>query len=163
MEEKAMSNFKSKMVKLGLAMSLLVVMVLSATMMLPHNSNFTQIRAAQQNGEIERVVSAQHETVSVPQQEARRNIPAYARCSISGNFVAEDYTILDTTRIDDYFADDRILLVMSRRESRNFRDYSVSDFPEVRLSSVECLTPGLDMARNQLKASGFYKGEFTLF
>ena len=37
-------------------------------------------------------------------------------CSITREFVVDDYTIYDTTRIEDSFADDTILLVMTRRE-----------------------------------------------
>ncbi|MCL2688743.1 MAG: hypothetical protein FWE57_02695 [Chitinispirillia bacterium] len=71
---------------------------------------------------------------------------------------AEQISLKDTTRystatLDDNFQDDVILVVLTRNASRNFTTLTTRDFPEVRLTDVTCITPGLEQAQAQVKAS----------
>jgi subtilisin family serine protease len=70
----------------------------------------------------------------------------------------EQISLKDTTRytiatLDDNFADDVILVVLTRNASRNFTTLTTRDFPEVELTDVICITPGLEQAQAQIKAS----------
>jgi len=84
--------------------------------------------------------------------EAMTEYPYYAFCAITGEFIEEDYIIRSTATIDCNFYDDTILVVLTRRTSRQFREISTYDFPELDLYSVTCLTPGVELARSQLTA-----------
>jgi hypothetical protein len=70
----------------------------------------------------------------------------------------EQISLTDTTRYStatlvDNFRDDVILVVLTRNASRNFTTLTTRDFPEVKLTDVICITPGLEQAKAQVKAS----------
>ncbi|MCL2410597.1 MAG: S8 family serine peptidase [Treponema sp.] len=64
-----------------------------------------------------------------------------------------DSTIYSAATLDDDFEDDTILVVLTRIASRNFTSLTPMDFPELELSEVICLTPGLEQAQAQIAAS----------
>jgi len=51
-----------------------------------------------------------------------------------------DEKVLSTATLDDEFCDRNISVVLTRRASLRFRTYTVRDFPEIRLLSVEHLS-----------------------
>ena len=67
--------------------------------------------------------------------------------------LSADFTIYSTATLADDFEDNLVVVVLSREASRNFGEFTPSDFPEVRFRSVECITPGLDLAVAQTTAS----------
>ena len=64
----------------------------------------------------------------------------------SSFYFQNDRTIYSTSTLDDFFSDDRVVVVLNHRTSLNFRELTPTDFPEVQLASVECITPGLELA-----------------
>jgi hypothetical protein len=74
------------------------------------------------------------------------------------NGSAEQISLEDTTRystatLNDNFRDDVILVVLTRNASRNFTTLTTRDFPEIELTDVICITPGLEQAQAQIRAS----------
>ena len=63
-----------------------------------------------------------------------------------------DETIYSTATLDDNFSDDRVIVVLTRRASRDLREFTTSEFAEMRFSYVRCLTPGMDLVREQFLA-----------
>ena len=62
-----------------------------------------------------------------------------------------DQMIYSTATMDDDFCDGKIIVVLNRQASRDLRYFSTRDFPELRLSSVRDISPGLELARNQAR------------
>ena len=74
-------------------------------------------------------------------------------------------TIRSTATLDDDFADDTVMVVLNRQSSMSFvqkrgvsgpaglefAQYSVGNFPELRLVDVEEVTPGLELAETQVQ------------
>ena len=75
----------------------------------------------------------------------------YNTAALNNDFA--DATIYSTATLDDDFEGDTILLVLTRSASRNFTTLTPMDFPELELSEVTCLTPGLEQAQAQIAAS----------
>ena len=67
-------------------------------------------------------------------------------------YIPWDETIYSEVTLNEQFADDIIIFVLTRRASRNFEEFQTSDFPEFRFSDVKCLTPGMQMIQAQLLA-----------
>ncbi|MCL2555922.1 MAG: S8 family serine peptidase [Firmicutes bacterium] len=67
--------------------------------------------------------------------------------------LSADFTIYSTATLADDFEDNLVVVVLSREASRNFGDFTPEHFPEVKFRSVECITPGLDLAVAQTTAS----------
>ena len=51
--------------------------------------------------------------------------------------------------VDDEFSDDKILVVLSREETKKYKNYSVNDFPEIDCKSITDLTNDIvNIAKN---------------
>ena len=67
----------------------------------------------------------------------RHAMQAYASLDMAWG---EEKRIHSAATIDDDFADDKVIVVLNRQETLNFRSWTVNDFPELNLVSVEDLT-----------------------
>ena len=86
--------------------------------------------------------------------QSENNIVVYAG---SQSWIELEPLEIDRTRlrsaatIEDDFADDTVLVVLTRQASRDFRVLTPCDFPEFAFSSVEELTPGFELAETQME------------
>ncbi len=66
-----------------------------------------------------------------------------------------------TATLEEYFADDRVLVVLNNKASLNFKTYSASDFKEVKCSAVNDLTSG-KKKQVETKVSNFKNSVSTM-
>ena len=69
-----------------------------------------------------------------------------------------DRRIYSTATLDDDFCDSRIIVVMNRQASRDLRYISTREFSEVGISSVEDVSPALQLAKNSRAESMMMNG-----
>ena len=86
-------------------------------------------------------------------------LSAYA----SSDFDGETDEIINR-EIDNDFADDRVLVVLSKQETMRFRNYSASSFSEIGVSSVDELSKSSrEVMQRQMNSSARGKNEMDLF
>lgn len=78
-------------------------------------------------------------------------ISALAAETDSASFI--DTKVYSKATVNEDFADDTILVTLNGTASKNLRDYSVDDFPELNLVGVKDLTaPTVELAKKQITA-----------
>ncbi|MCL2846162.1 MAG: S8 family serine peptidase [Firmicutes bacterium] len=60
--------------------------------------------------------------------------------------------IRNTVTIYDDFTDDKIIIVLNRKESLRFGTLTPEDFPEFQFAEVNCITPGFDLAQHHAES-----------
>ena len=63
----------------------------------------------------------------------------YAKTYENSDTIVEEKTYYNGT-IEDNFSDDKIIIVLSKEETNKYKDYTISDFPEIDCQSVIDLT-----------------------
>lgn len=63
----------------------------------------------------------------------------YAKTYENSDTIVEEKTYYNGT-IEDNFSDDKIIIVLSKKETNKYKDYTISDFPEIDCQSVIDLT-----------------------
>ncbi|MCL2848131.1 MAG: S8 family serine peptidase [Firmicutes bacterium] len=73
--------------------------------------------------------------------------------SVNNSKTYIEQTIYNTATLEDNFCDSTVLVVLSRYASKGLRDFTICYFPEFNFASVEDISPGLELARQQRQAS----------